>query len=212
MLRNTCGGDDANPYGRSVQDAESTFFTCFINVNQCCYRPVKALESHGVLHWSGIFKIQRFALFGPFSSFFRAFSAGKAKTSDFLRQNHGCLPSKVPMFYLKKSDVLGAETRCFQHLLPSFRPFLRRNAEKTSSRRKISLCKMIFEYCKTYKKASKFTLIPELKFVIIFEGFRAFLLKFSCGLKPAWAGVCNPHPSLEWYPSRLTFASDAVWR
>ena len=105
---------------------------CFINVNQCCYRPVKGLESHGVLHWSGIFKIQRFALFGPFSSFFRAFSAGKAKTSDFLRQNHGCLPSKVPMFYLKKSDVLAAETRCFQHLLPSFRPFLRRTSCKTS--------------------------------------------------------------------------------
>lgn len=153
MLWDTCGGSAANPYGRSVQDAESTFFTCFINVNQCCYRPVKALESHGVLHWSGIFKIQRFALFGPFSSFFRAFSAGKAKTSDFLGQNHGCLPSKVPMFYLKKSDVLAAETRCFQHLLPSFRPFSRRNAEKTSSRRKISLCKMIFEYCKTYKKS-----------------------------------------------------------
>ena len=111
---------------------KARFFTCFTNVNQCRYRLVKTLESHGVLHWSGIFKIQRFALFGPFSSFFRAFSAGKAKTSDFLRQNHGCLPSKVPMFYLKKSDVLAAETRCFQHLLPSFRPFSRRTSCKTS--------------------------------------------------------------------------------
>lgn len=71
---------------------------------------------------------------------------------------------------------------------------------------------MIPRHGKTHKTALKFTLIPELKFVIIFEGFRAFLLKFSCGLKPAWAGVCNPHPSQEWYPSRLTFASDAVWR
>ena len=150
--------------------------------------------------------------FQPFSPHFSCFCGRK----DIII---GLIEDKVRMFSLESSDVFPQKFRCFGpkrrhilHLLPCFRLFSRRNAEKTSSRWKKEFCKMVFIHCKTYKTAPKFTLIPGLWFVKIFEGFHAFLIRFSCGLKPAWKGVCNPLPPYGRCPSRLTFASDAVWR
>ena len=71
---------------------------------------------------------------------------------------------------------------------------------------------MIPKHSKTHKTALTFILIPEAMFVKIIEGFRAFLFRFTWGEILFCAEVCNPHPSQEWYPSQLTFASDAVWR
>ena len=70
---------------------------------------------------------------------------------------------------------------------------------------------MIPRHGKTHKTAPKFTLIPEAMFVKIIEDFRACLFRFPWGKILFCAEVCNPHPSQEWYLSRLTFAFDAVW-
>ena len=50
--------------------------------------------------------------------FLRGFPAGRMKTSDFLRTKYGCLPTKVRMFCVEKSDVFEAKTAKIRTFCP----------------------------------------------------------------------------------------------
>ena len=170
----------------SVQFFGRVFPCRFINVNWYCYCPENALESHHLLHESGILQNPHHGLFCSFSPAFLRFLGRKNKKL-------GLLEVKVRRFCIESTDVLPQEVRCFgqiirhfPHLLPCFRWNLPNIARISSIIWKMSVLKLTAKYCKTCKNTSKFTLKAMPKFVKIFEGFRSvsvcFFIPSSTGL------------------------------